>query len=241
MQLLRATGAEDADDAAIADWYAFGAGITLRSNMIMSADGAAVGPDGLSKSLAGPADGRLLSLLRALADAVIVAAGTMRTEHYRPIRTRGSMARWRAERGLAEHPRLVVITRDARHHANYRALAQAPVRPLVVCARDSGELSGIADVVRLQGDDGGVDLTRAKALLADLGLRRLHTEGGPSLLAGFLRSGLLDEYCLTIAPRVLGGGESLRPVMGDIPATGFVLAGAATAEDYVFLRYRRSA
>lgn len=229
-----------ADDAQVASWYGFGPGVTLRSNMIMSADGVAAGPDGLSKSLSAPADGRMLSLLRAVADAVIVAAGTLRDEHYNPIRTRPSMAAYRAETGLAEHPRLVMITREPRRDRSLRSLEQAPVRPMVLCSKDTGALADVAEVVALPDGAGGVDLVRAKAFLADLGMRRLHTEGGPHLLAQFLAAGLLDEYCVTIAPHVLGGEAALRPVMGPTTLTTFDLAHAVTADGYVFLRYRRT-
>lgn len=240
MQELTA-GGPPADDEQIASWYAFADGVTLRSNMIMSADGAAAGGDGLSKSLSGPADGRLLSVLRALADAVIVAAATLREEHYNPIRTRPTMTAARAAAGQNPHPRLVMVTRHPKRDRSLRALAQAPVRPLVVCEADNGALADIADVMELPAVGGGVDLARAKAQLAGMGMRRLHTEGGPSLLAQFLSQGLLDEYCLTVAPLVLGGGAALRPVTGVAAPAGFTLQHAATADGYVFLRYGRSA
>lgn len=228
-----------AHDARVADCYAFGPGVTLRSNMIMTADGVAAGSDGLSKSLSGPADGRLLSLLRAVADAVIVAAGTLREEHYHPIRTRPGMASYRAAAGLAEHPRLVMITTEPKRDRSLRALAQAPVRPLVLCAHDTGALADVAEVVELPDGSGRVDLVGAKALLGEIGLRRLHTEGGPRLLAQLIAGDLLDEYCLTVAPMVLGGEAQLRPVMGATTPARFALRGSATADGYVFLRYGR--
>ena len=51
----------------------------VRANMIESADGAAeVG--GLSGGLSGPADREVFGLLRALADVILVGAGTARAE-----------------------------------------------------------------------------------------------------------------------------------------------------------------
>ena len=41
--------------------------------------------------------------------------------------------------------------------------------------------------------------------LAGLGLPRVLTEGGPSLLGALISAGLLDELCLTIAPTLVGG------------------------------------
>lgn len=229
-----------ASDQEIASWYAFGPGVTVRSNMIMSADGLAVGPDGLSKSLSGTADGNLLGILRAVADAVVVAAGTLRNERYNPIRTRASLIGYRAAQGLAAHPRLVMVTREPKVDDSYRALAEAPVRPLVLCARDSGALASVADVEECPGPDGGVDLAAGVALLAERGLTRLHTEGGPRLLGGLIAAGLLQEYCLTIAPRTYGGQSDLRPVVGPVAPADFTLEHSAMADDYLFLMYRKA-
>ena len=37
------------------------------------------------------------------------------------------------------------------------------------------------------------------------GMRRVLTEGGPTLLGTFIERDMLDELCLTIAPFVVGG------------------------------------
>ena len=55
----------------------------VRLNMIASVDGATT-VGGVSGGLGGPADKRVFSVLRALADAVLVAAGTARAEAYGP-------------------------------------------------------------------------------------------------------------------------------------------------------------
>ena len=50
-----------------------------------------------------------------------------------------------------------------------------------------------------------VDEAALLATLRERGLRRILTEGGPTLLGSFIERGLLDELCLTIAPYVVGG------------------------------------
>src|SRR5680860_1163984 len=64
--------------------YAHHPGV-LRLGMIASADGRASGPDGSSRSLNGPADHRILRLLRAQADVVLVGGATARNEHYTDV------------------------------------------------------------------------------------------------------------------------------------------------------------
>ena len=55
------------------------------------------------------------------------------------------------------------------------------------------------------GDPAEVDEAALLATLADRGLPRVLTEGGPTLFGSFVERGMLDELCLTIAPYVVGG------------------------------------
>ena len=67
-------------------------------------------------------------------------------------------------------------------------------------------LTGLAQVIDCSDTDPGkVDEAVLLARLAERGLRRLLTEGGPILLGSFIERGLLDELCLTIAPLLVGG------------------------------------
>ncbi len=80
------------------------------------------------------------------------------------------------------------------------------------------------------------------ATLAGLGLTRVLTEGGPSLLGTFIAADLLDELCLTIAPFVVGG-KAKR--VTDSPTEALhrmqrrhVLTDS---EGYLYTRYSRAA
>ena len=54
----------------------------LRVNMVSTVDGAATGDDGTSRSINNGVDKLVFDLLRDLADAVVVGAGTVRVEGY---------------------------------------------------------------------------------------------------------------------------------------------------------------
>ena len=54
----------------------------LRVNMVSTVDGAATGDDGTSRSINNGVDKMVFDLLRDLADALVVGAGTIRIEGY---------------------------------------------------------------------------------------------------------------------------------------------------------------
>ncbi|HVE63823.1 MAG TPA: pyrimidine reductase family protein [Mycobacteriales bacterium] len=224
--------------------YAYPAGGSwLRANMVASADGAAAWAH-RSGALGGPADRRVFRTLRALADVVLVAAGTVRAEGYGPPRLPDDLTACRSAAGMSEQPHMAVVSGSLDLDWRSRLFTESTSRPLVItsAAADSRQAARAAEVadVLAAGDD-RVDLRRAVAALAERGHHRLLTEGGPSLLGQLIAEDLLDELCLTVAPRLAGGGPP-RIVTG--PPAALVdrpLAGVLEQDGFLFLRYTRSA
>jgi riboflavin biosynthesis pyrimidine reductase len=196
----------------------------VRLNMISSVDGATA-LDGLSGGLGSPADARLFAVLRSLADVVLVAAGTVRAEGYGP----------------ATLP-IAVVTRSAQLDWQSPFFTKAKARPIVVTVEDAPEenlahAAKVADVVF--AGTGVVDFTRALDELAVRGFRNVLAEGGPTLNAQLAAAGLLDEVCLTFAPK-LAAGHAKRILDGPPLAvpTDLQLRSVCEEDDYLFLRYR---
>jgi riboflavin biosynthesis pyrimidine reductase len=71
------------------------------------------------------------------------------------------------------------------------------------------------------------------------GLPHVHGEGGPTLFGSFLVAGVVDELCLTLAPR-LEAGAAGRITRDPLPApTGMRLASVLRGGDELLLRYVR--
>ncbi|MCU1527667.1 MAG: hypothetical protein JWP75_1430 [Frondihabitans sp.] len=179
----------------------------LRANFIASVDGSATS-SGLSGELGGPADRRIFDLLRQLCDVVIVAAGTIRSEGYGPMRLPTSAVAWRVANGLAPQPAFAIVSGSLSLDPASTVFVDAPVRPLVVTAdsADAGrraELEAVADVVSCGATT--VEPARLVATLVDRGLPQMHCEGGPSLLGALIAADVLDALCLTISPSLEGG------------------------------------
>jgi riboflavin biosynthesis pyrimidine reductase len=86
-----------------------------------------------------------------------------------------------------------------------------------------------------------VDSATVLKILADRGLYRVLTEGGPSLLGTLIEEGLLDELCLTVAP-LLVGGLARRIATGPGAALTRMRRAhlLADAEGYLYARYIRA-
>jgi riboflavin biosynthesis pyrimidine reductase len=235
---------EPTDEVAAADAYAIpDVRRHVRVNMVSSIDGAAT-LDGRVGTLTGPADQRLLLLLRALADVLVVGAGTVRAEGYGPLRVDPALAPLRQAAGQSAAPRLVVPTRSLDLDLGGAAFTEAIEAPLVVTTRLAPTervraAEEVAEVVVL-GDE-TVDLAAMLDQLAERGARRILSEGGPSVLAGLLAADLVDELCLAVAPVVTCGAESRITSGPLLPAPlPLHLAQIAEGEEFVFLRYTRT-
>jgi 5-amino-6-(5-phosphoribosylamino)uracil reductase len=100
-------------------------------------------------------------------------------------------------------------------------------------------LAGLADVVDCSVDDPArVDEAAVLATLADRGLYRVLTEGGPTLFGSFVEREMLDELCLTIAPSLVGGqGGRIAAGPGQV-LTGMRRAHILTDDNgYLYTRY----
>ncbi|MFE0178417.1 pyrimidine reductase family protein [Streptomyces sp. NPDC059002] len=247
----RAGGAADAagrewslDELADAYAYPSGAASWLRANMVSTLDGAAQ-HDGRSQPISNATDMRIFGTLRGLADAVVVGAQTVRQEGYRPARAREAFAARRAAAGQAVAPTIAVVSASLDLDFTL-PLFTAPLTPTLVVTGAAAPADRMAAaekagaVVVIAGEGAVVAPERVAPALAEQGLTRLLTEGGPRLLGQFVAAGVLDELCLTLSP-MLAGGDAQRIAGGPSIAVPekFALASVLEEAGFLFTRYRR--
>ncbi|MFD6335022.1 pyrimidine reductase family protein [Streptomyces niveus] len=216
----------------------------LRANMVSTLDGAAQ-HDGRSQAISSDADMRIFGTLRGLADVVIAGAETVRLEGYRPARARDAFAARRAADGQAPAPAIAVVSASLNLDFSL-PLFTSPLVPTLVLTGAAASPDRVRDAekagarVIVAGDGPGVEPDRAVAALADMGLVRQLTEGGPRLLGQFAAAGVLDELCLTVAPLLtVGSAQRITggPVLPD--PERFALAAVLEEAGFLFTRYRR--
>jgi len=93
-------------------------------------------------------------------------------------------------------------------------ILDAPGRALVYAATpDAARADALrargAEIALAPGTNAKVDLTAMLADLAARGINELHVEAGHKLNGSFVREGLVDEFLIYMAPKLLGVGREL--------------------------------
>ena len=180
-------------------------------NFIASADGRATFM-GRSGALGDDGDRALFHGLRERADAVLAGPRTMQVENYGRILAKADRRRRRLERGQAAEPLACLMTRTGHVPTGIPLFAEPEAR-IVVFAQASAELRRTLDDCAAQVElcalpGGQMTFTTAlDRLRADYGVRTLLCEGGPRVFGAILAEGIADELFLTLAPKLVGGGD----------------------------------
>ncbi len=216
----------------------------LRINFISSADGA-VTFSGHSGALGGPTDRLLLHVLRAMADVVVVGAGTVRAEGYGGLGATDEDVAWRRENGLSDVPALAVVSNRLNLAPGSDVFRRRDGRTIVLTheaapADQVKALSEVADVIPCGSTH--VEVPRALAELEFRGYTQILSEGGPHLFGSMLAADLVDEVCLTISPKFVAGDADRIAASAAQLDRDFQPGNVIVDDDgFIFIRYVRSA
>jgi riboflavin biosynthesis pyrimidine reductase len=234
----------------------------LIGNFVTTLDGVvslnAPGQSG-GKEISGfnPQDRMVMGLLRAVADAVIVGAGTLRaapdhlwTAGYIYPALADSYQALRTTLGKPGPPLNVVVTARGEIDLRQRVFLSDEVPVLIVTTTQGAhhirerELPPSVQIATIEG----IERLSGRAILDAVGHFRqsdvILVEGGPQLMGSFFAEQCLDELFLTLAPQIAGRDGSVeRPglVAGkrfapEQPLWG-TLAGVKRGGSHLFLRY----
>jgi diaminohydroxyphosphoribosylaminopyrimidine deaminase/5-amino-6-(5-phosphoribosylamino)uracil reductase len=176
-----------------------------------SLDGRIATLSGASRWVTGAADIAHNHRMRALADAVLVGAGTLRSDD--PQLTVRACA--------GRNPLRVVLDTNRVLDGNYRVFRDGVAPTLLICAADRcalGERLGAAEIIGLKRDGDGLAPQAIIAELTRRGLRRIFVEGGGVTVSRFLAAGCLDRLQITVSPLIIGSGRPsiTLPAIDDI-------------------------
>jgi diaminohydroxyphosphoribosylaminopyrimidine deaminase/5-amino-6-(5-phosphoribosylamino)uracil reductase len=195
----------------------------VRAKTAVSLDGRTALADGSSRWITGEAARRDGHAWRKRAGAVLTGVGTVRDDDPRLD------VRWV---DTARQPLRVVVDSNLETPPGAR-IVQPPGDVLLYAAVPAAErvaawgARGI-DVVQLPDDAGKVDLAAVLHDLAARGVNELHVEAGAKLTGSFARAGLIDEWLVYMAPRLVGDGRGLA-----------ALGTLSSLQDTLALRFER--
>jgi 5-amino-6-(5-phosphoribosylamino)uracil reductase len=181
-------------------------------NVAQSADGKLAPIDGGKVNFGGPEDRAQMEELRALADGVLIGAGTLRSEDP-PLLIRDPLVRGNraAEKG-SPHPRNITVCSVLPAQLEAMSFFRSPETEKLVFTTERTPpylretASRYARVEIVAADSSGrVDLAAVMDRLVALQVCHLLLEGGGELNFSMLQAGLIDEIYLTVCPYIFGG------------------------------------
>jgi riboflavin biosynthesis pyrimidine reductase len=203
-------------------------------------------------------DRMVMGLLRAVADAVFVGAGTFRSarqhlwtaRHIYPPLAEGYQ-QLRSKLGKSGPPLNVIVTASGALDLALPVFRSGEVPVLVVTTQEGAQRireHALPPFVQIAATRQAGSISARLVLEAVSAVRQsevILVEGGPQLMGDFFAERCLDELFLTLAPQVAGrDSSSERPglVAGqrfapEDPIWG-TLVGVKRAGSHLFLRYR---
>lgn len=174
-------------------------GLKVVAHLGQSLDGRIATEPGHSTFVTGEADFVHMHRLRALADAVLVGAGTV--AHDDPRLTVRLVP--------GPSPLRVILDPDRRLGPDRRVFREPAPPTLLLCRADRQDRDrlGTAEILGLSAPAGRLEPATVLEALRDRGIRRLFVEGGGMTVSRFLAAGCLDALHLCLAPVIIGSGR----------------------------------
>lgn len=195
----------------------------------MTLDGSAAAQDGTSQWITSEPSRAEAHRLRSFVDAVVVGAGTLRSDDPRlDVRLEGYEG---------PQPRPVVIAGNEELPGGARIWERDPI---VFSAHERAIPNG--ELVLVAGEGGWPDPPGVCLRLAELGILHALVEGGPTLAGSWWRAGVVSSGIVHIGGKV-GGGIGRAPLGGVFAniseATNVELESVRSVGDDVIVVFRR--
>jgi diaminohydroxyphosphoribosylaminopyrimidine deaminase / 5-amino-6-(5-phosphoribosylamino)uracil reductase len=182
------------------------------SKVAMTLDGKIAAYNGHSKWITGEESRHNVHLLRNEVDAILVGIGTVIADD--------PMLTTRLATG-GKNPIRVVLDSDLKTPLEAKIMDTTEAKTWIVAKEGADqakakvlEEKGI-EIIYVPKTNSGLDLAELLNKLYEKGVTDLLVEGGSEINGSFLRAGLINKYFIYVAPKILGGRDSLAPFTGD--------------------------
>ncbi|MDY0250067.1 MAG: bifunctional diaminohydroxyphosphoribosylaminopyrimidine deaminase/5-amino-6-(5-phosphoribosylamino)uracil reductase RibD [Pseudomonas sp.] len=183
----------------------------VRVKLAMSLDGRTAMASGESQWITGPAARADVQCLRARSSAILTGAETVLADDAR-LTVRAEQLPLEApfrDLALSRPPLRIVIDGRLRVPNDMAFFNAGPV--LVATYQTPPDNTAQIEYLQVPEVHGHVDLTALLHALAKRGINELLVEAGPQLAGAFVQSGLVDEFYVYMAAKLLG--SSAKPLL----------------------------
>lgn len=214
----------------------------IACNMVTSLDGKVTENGTQPQSLGSSFDLKTMGVIRSHFDAVLAGGNTIRLHpYYLGVPT--ELEKARKQRGLADQPLTVLLTRSGKLEAHSPVFAKAPRPPIIITSTQGAQdlPASIRDRSNVEVLDNANPEAIATLLQEKYQVQRLLVEGGPSVNYQFMQAKLLNELFLTLHPSLIGKRTDLSLSAGnDVldKANSINLISVNRQDDELFLRYQ---
>jgi len=242
MRALLPESSNKVTDDQLLDRYSTAQRPFVRFNFVSSIDGSAQA-DGLSAKLGSEGDQRIFTVLRRLADVIVVGAGTVRAEGYEGDLVSEQDQQWRLAHGRTAHPALAVISAGLHLEPTAEIFRESPVPVIVFTTVDLSDdkrdsYGKNVELIQVGSLEEGCDPKEIVEQLTRRGLGFIHCEGGPHIFGQFAAAGMVDSVCLSYSP-VLVAGDGMRiAAYSQQTFQRFTLNSLLEEESMLFCDYR---
>ncbi|WP_332651829.1 bifunctional diaminohydroxyphosphoribosylaminopyrimidine deaminase/5-amino-6-(5-phosphoribosylamino)uracil reductase RibD [Lysinibacillus sp. 54212] len=180
------------------------------SKFAMTLDGKIAAYNGHSQWITSEAAREDVHELRDEVDAILVGVGTV-------LKDNPSLTTRLPDR-TGKNPIRIILDRQLRTPLQATICQTDVARTIIVTSEVHDttpfEAKGVEFVI-VPTKEGKLDLNTTLEKLYTLGITDILVEGGGEVNASFLRTGLLQKFLVYVAPKVLGGRNSITPFTGE--------------------------
>lgn len=167
-----------------------------------SVDGSIAARNRAPILLSGQESMRLTHHIRACCDSILIGIGTVLTDN--PLLTARLVA--------GKNPQPIILDTRLRTPVDSKLVKRSDLSPWLV----NGERNSQKKIDALQNAGatvlscattarGKIDLNRLMGLLVDKGINSIMVEGGAEVITSFINEQIVDQFIITISPKLVGG------------------------------------
>jgi 3,4-dihydroxy 2-butanone 4-phosphate synthase/GTP cyclohydrolase II len=157
-------------------------------------------------ALSGPKSLMLTHQIRACCDCILVGIGTVLADN----------PRLSVRKIKGQNPQPVILDTRLRTPLDSKLVQRKDLSPWIINGQNHSNeripalINAGARPLRCStGHDGRIDLEALMNLLSELKINSIMVEGGARVITSFVNSRLVDQFIITIAPRLVGGLQVL--------------------------------